>query len=315
MRNKQECMRDMHAITFLLIPHSCSFKKERMKIWRILNILVFLMLAWYSGNTLAQAPAGAIEFGISPSLFQLTIGAQNKTESFRVFNFGARPMKFQISVHNWEVDEAFNVQVIPPTEQSLDQWIVINPVEFTVAPGKSQVVRFAIRPRVQPEPGEHRAILYTCEVPIKTENQSQSNIVGCIGAAVYGDYGEISRIGILHDVTLVSATNPVLARFDISSEGNAHVRMDGQYAIWKASAYPGTENTTRLEDMQDAEKLAAQGIADAGVLPSLPVLPGTRRTMELQTSMVLAPGEYVLDINGSLSGNAIDQGIPFSIPK
>lgn len=286
-----------------------------MKIWRIFTSLIFLMLVWFLDSALAQTPAGAIQFGISPSLFQLTIGSQSKTESFRVFNFGARPMKFRISVHNWDVDEAFNVQVIPPTEQSLDQWIVINPVEFTVAPGKAQVVRFAIRPRVQPEPGEHRAIIYICETPIETAQHSQPNVVGCIGAAVYGDYGEVCRVGILHDVAIAPETNPVLARFDISSEGNAHVRLDGQYAIWKASNYPGAENTTRLEDVQDAEKLTVQGIADAGALPSLPVLPGTRRTMELYTSTVLPPGEYVLDMNGTLSGKAIDQGIPFHISE
>lgn len=286
-----------------------------MKIWRIFNILILLMLVGFSGNTLAQVPAGAIQFGISPSLFQLTIGAQSKTESFRVFNFGARPMKFRISVHNWDVDEAFNVQVIPPAEQSLDQWIVINPVEFTVEPGKAQVVRFAIRPRVQPEPGEHRAIMYICETPIETAGQAQSNVVGCIGAAVYGDYGEINRTGILNEVEIAPATNPVIVRFDISSEGNAHVRMDGQYAIWNASNYPGPENTTRIEDVQETEKLTALGIAEAGALPSLPVLPGTRRTMELYTSAVLPPGEYVLDINGTLSGKTIDRGIAFHIPE
>ncbi len=286
-----------------------------MKIWRIRNILIFLMLVWFSGNAPAQVPAGAIQFGISPSLFQLTIGAQSKTESFRVFNFGARPMKFRISVHNWDVDEEFNVQVIPPTEQSLDQWIVINPIEFTVEPGKAQVVRFVIRPRVQPDPGEHRAIIYICENPVETGEFPQSNVVGCIGAAVYGEHGEVQRVGILHDVAIAPETNPVLTRFDISSEGSAHVRMDGQYAIWNASKYPGTENTTRIEDVQDVEKLTALGIAEAGALPSLPVLPGTRRTMELYTSAVLPPGEYVLDINGTLSGKTIGREIPFHISE
>lgn len=288
-----------------------------MKIVRCIlrSLIVLMLVSWYSGNVLAQVPAGAIEFGISPSLFQLTIDAQSKTESLRVFNFGARPMKFRITVNNWEVDESFNVQVIPPTEQSLDQWIAINPVEFTVAPGKAQVVRFAIRPRVQPEPGEHRAILYTCEVPMEMENQPKSNVVGCIGTAIYADFGDVSRIGILHDVTIAPATNPVLARFDISSEGNAHVRMDGQYAIWGASLYPGHNHTSRLEDLSDPESLSAQGIVAAGFLPSLPVLPGTRRKMELHTSQVLPPGEYVLDINGDLSGKSIDQGIPFRISE
>ena len=38
--------------------------------------------------------------------------------------------------------------------------MIINPVEFTIPAGGEQVVRFAVRPRAQPEPGEHRAMVF-----------------------------------------------------------------------------------------------------------------------------------------------------------
>jgi hypothetical protein len=45
------------------------------------------------------------------------------------------------------------------------------------------------------------------------------------------------------------------------------------------------------------------------------VLPGSRRQLVLQEQLDLAPGAYVLDINGDLSGMPIDRAIPFTVPE
>ena len=287
---------------------------------RIIQLMILLLLcmtaAWLAPpSTDAQSPANLggplIQFGVSPPIFEITLSAQNKPNALRVMNMGQETLTMQVNVFTWDLDEQNKTRIIPPTEQSLDQWMIINPTQFALAGGASQVIRFSIRPKVAPAPGEHRAIIFIKDAspPKKTKR----NVTGQIGVSVYGYAGEITRIGILKGVSAVPQTNPVTIKFDISSEGNAHVRMNGQYGIWTAAAYPGAAATGLLE-LEKPEFELPEGMIDGGYLPLTPVLPGTRRTIVLQTTQRLAPGEYVLDINGSLGGVPLESSVTFAIP-
>lgn len=280
----------------------------------VLNIFIVTVVGAIAVVSAAAAQSPLSQFGVSPSRFELTLGARGATDAFRVFNLSQKTLDLQVSVHNWELDEHFEVQVAPPTEQSLDQWMHINPVRFTIEPEHEQVVRFAIRPKVRPQPGEHRAVLYVCEVPSAQEAQGHTNIIGCLGLVVYGNVPEVRRIGQVQAVEIVPETNPIGVRLEIASKGNAHVRLHGQYAIWEASAYPGAEHTQPLEQLNAPDTPLPDGIVTADALPALPVLAGAQRTLEVTTSPTLAPGEYVLDLHGDLSGDSpFDRGIPFVI--
>jgi len=204
--------------------------------------------------------------------------------------------------------------IIEPNEQSLDQWLVVNPLRFSVAPKSSQTVRFSIRPRVPPEPGEHRAMIYFDQI-LPGESTDKLRIKFRMGVAIYAHAGEIVRTGRLNAVQVISGTNPVSAKFDISSEGTSHVRLTGQYAIWPASRYPGFENTATIEALGRPEAEVPSEVLVAGLLPAKPVLPGTRREVLLHTSAELPPGSYVLDVNGEIPGeDGVDLGIPFTVP-
>ena len=107
--------------------------------------------------------AGAVppaQIAVSPSRFEIEIGPSPTTEALRVFNFSDRPVDVQASVAHWELDRNSRVVIVEPTEQSLDQWIVMNPLRFTIPAGGSQTMRFSIRPKTAPDPGEHRAMIY-----------------------------------------------------------------------------------------------------------------------------------------------------------
>jgi hypothetical protein len=131
------------------------------------------------------------------------------------------------------------------------------------------------------------------------------------GVAVYGQVGERVRSGTLHAVDVAADGGELAAIFDISSEGTAHCRMSGQYAVWPAGAFPGAAATAGY----DSRTPAPSAVLQVGDLPSLPVLPGSRRQLVLQEVLTLAPGAYVLDINGDLSGTLIDRAIPFTVPE
>ncbi len=268
------------------------------------SILLPLMAA-------AQGPPSAPpQVAISPSRFELDIGPQPTTESVRIMNLGDAPIEVQVSVANWDLDEANQVRVLDPTEQSLDQWMTINPLRFTVAPRETQNVRFSIRPRVAPEPGEHRAMIYLDQI-LGDEPRAGMRMRFQYGVAVYGQVGERLRKGTLHGIDVSAADGVLSARFDISSEGTAHVRMTGQYAIWPAEAYPGAAAT----GVYDSRNPPPAAVVQVGNLPSLPVLPGYRRQLVLREQLTLTPGTYVFDINGDLSGMPLDQAVPFTVAK
>jgi len=254
-----------------------------------------------------------VNFGISPPMFEIEIGKQNQLQALRVENFGQDALELQVTVYNWELDEQNQLKLMPPTEQSLDQWMFINPVRFRVEPGKTQAIRFSLRPKAAPTEGEHRAIMYVTDVT--TPKDGRRNVAGSLGVAIYGYVGTVTRIGRLHGVAQEMTQDRLTFSFDISSEGTAHVRMKGQYAIWKAAAYPGTAATTVDVELNKPDAALPEGMLAAGPLPSLPVLPGTRRAIRLPLPQTLDAGQYILDINGELSDAILDTNLPFEISQ
>jgi hypothetical protein len=231
-------------------------------------------------------------------------------------NLGDGPVDVEVVVASWDLDESNQIRILEPNEQSLDQWIVINPLRFTVPGGESQTVRFSIRPRVRPEPGEHRAMIYFNQVlPEEERSQHIMRVKFSFGVAVYGLVGDVVRSGRLNDVHVDDGSNPLVARLDVSSDGSAHVRMTGQYAIYPADAYPGSDKTSWIQDQSPREIQVPELAVAAGMLPARPVLAATRREVLLQTRRELPPGDYVLDLNGDLEGEAIDVAIPFTIAE
>jgi hypothetical protein len=252
------------------------------------------------------------QVAVSPSRVELQIGDRPTTESLTLFNYSDQPVQIAVSLAHWDLDDRNNVRIIEPDEQSLDQWMVVNPLRFSVPANSSQIVRYSIRPRVRPEPGEHRAMIYF-EQDLPPE-QGKLRVKFRLGVAIYAYAGEPFREGKLNSIELIDGTNPVTARLDISSRGDSHIRLGGQYAIWRAEHYPGHEHTGPIEGVGHADPVLPDGVLVTGLLPAKPVLPDTRRGILLQTAVKLEPGSYVLDLNGEIPGDSIDLALPFTVP-
>ncbi|HXV74907.1 MAG TPA: hypothetical protein VD788_01200, partial [Candidatus Polarisedimenticolaceae bacterium] len=263
-------------------------------------------------TAVTRATAPPAQIAVSPSKLELVLRDRPATETLTLMNLGDEQVEIDVAVANWDLDQDNRVRLLEPDEQSLDQWMVINPLHFVLPPGKSQAVRFSIRPRVAPVPGEHRAMIYFNQV-LPATNESVVRVRFSVGVAIYAHAGEPTRDGTLNDVMVVSGSNPPVARLDVSSVGSAHVRVAGQYAIYPASSYPGTVLTSWSPETGPQEIETPAAAIVAGALPSKPVLPRTRRQLVLQTFERLAPGEYVLDLNGELHGRPIDLAVPFTI--
>lgn len=257
---------------------------------------------------LAATPALA-QIGVSPPRTEFSLDEGPATHTIRVFNVGTETVDIAVEISHWDLDEDNRVRIIPPTEQSLDQWLVVNPLRFTLAPGGSQAVRFAARPRVEPEPGEHRALMYFRQVPGDDDTDGAGpKILFRLGTSIIGLAGPVVRQAVVHDVA-VDASG---IRVDIGSLGNTHVRLDGQWALWPADQYPGREKTGPIEGLATEEDVVIpDGVLAARMLNSLPVLSGTRRVIPTGFGLPLEPGAYVVDVYGEVAG--VDIGGVFEV--
>ncbi|NTV06233.1 MAG: molecular chaperone [Chlorobiaceae bacterium] len=268
-------------------------------------LLAFIMTAATPALLRADEPPPG-QIGVAPSMFELSIGQKPVNESIKLFNLKKTPATVKVEVYNWTLDEKNEVKLLPPDKQSLDRWMLINPLSFTVEPGQSQVVRFSIRPTVKPEPGEHKAIIYFVEQPSVTNADSTKalEILFKLGVGVYGQAEPVKRSSSLNSLSFDKTSSSLLA--DVTNNGNVHTRLKGNYSLWKKDAFPGVGAAAKFSDQQKQEKAPA-GMIISGQINQTPVLPGSHRTLATQIPLPKTPGNYILAINANIDGKAVEK--------
>jgi hypothetical protein len=256
------------------------------------------------------APARA-QIAISPIIQETRLDQPAKVMTFRLTNFDNRTRQVAVSVANWTTNENGDIRVLPSDENSLDRWVIVSPLQFTLAPKSAQTIRVAIRPAVQLAPGEHRAMVYFDEM-LAPRTAEQKGMRGRfrIGAAIYAYQGEPQRLG--HILGLKADASGLSGQ--MTSEGTSHARLEGYYAIWRADAFPGLAASPFAPLTTAPPKNAwPAGVADASELTHVPVLPGTRRPLRAAFTK-LPPGSYVLEFRGGMSGVPAPAALPFTVP-
>lgn len=210
------------------------------------------------------------KLAISPPRIELS-PEEKSTSSITVLNLGNGSMEVEVSVQNWDFDNNNNYRALPPNEQSLDQWLIINPVRLTIPAKGQQTVRLAVRPRVKPQDGEYRAMVFFRQ--LNSEGKGV-NINFNVGVPIYAYFGDVKR-----DADLLGMEfDPIKLQFvfDIASKGNAYVRPEGVFIAMKAAdAGSDADLLKRL----DLEKMTVNGLGAlaSGKLAAKPVFSGTRR--------------------------------------
>ena len=248
----------------------------------------------------APMPANALEIAVSPARFELDLNGKRRTQTLEIVNSSDDEVEVGIDMANFDLDENNQLRVLPPTEQSLDQWIAINPTRVKI-PGKGRrTMRFAIRPQVEPEPGEHRAVIFLNEDKTNSSGEGIS-FKFRIGVVVYGQVGEADRTAVLHAV----GSDQRGMTFDIQNTGNAHARFKGLYAVWDSGSYPGDSSAEALlrsveETRKSSEDVVAPGALAAGIISETPVLPGARRTVVQELPNAAKAGQRKVYLLGKL---------------
>lgn len=252
------------------------------------------------------------QIGVSPPMIEFPLGETPVTRSTDLINYGSRDVSVRVKVVHFDLDEKNEVRILPATPQSLDQWLVIQPGTFDLPAGKTQTVRFSVRPKVKPEPGEHRAMLFFEELPGEESITKTFRVLFRMGAAIYAQVGDVRRVGTIKTVEVLDG----VGRFEIESSGTAHVRLEGAWGVWPARDFPGADKVPDFEiDAEGAWKNRPATATVGGRLVKTPVYPGTKRVIPQALPRDLAPGDYILLARGLLGEVPFVRTASFRIEK
>ncbi len=281
------------------------------KYYDLIHYLPVLLLAGVCTAVSAQPMA---RMGISPDRYEVVFDERGgDTQSLMIQNLSDQEITVSLSVSHWDLDENNQLRIIPPSERSLDQWIVINPLQVRIPPGSPQTIRWAIMPRLQPLSGEYRAMLFIEEKlpPAPPTEGERIRMKIRYGLPIYAHVGERIERTEYNGVNIDRDNNRVF--LDISNAGNAHVRLNGNYGIWRLSEFPGNEEALR-QLRRGVSQPAEPGQFITGALPGTVILPGNRRDVVLDIPLG-APGKYRVVLDGEIAGLQIIESLELVEPE
>lgn len=245
------------------------------------------------------------QFGVQPSTFMLDIGDKPVNESLTVFSMKKRPISMRVEVYAWTLDDQGALKLVPSSPKTLDQWLVINPLRFTISPSGSQVIRFSVRPRLKPEPGEYRAIIYLVEEPdSQADKDSPVQFVGKFGVGVYGYVQPVVHAPKLLDLSYKRAESVI--SLHLRNAGNVHARFRGRYIAWEKASFPGLDTARKLSDIIEPGK-EPKGYLGSGAFPGDPVLGGTDRQYKVKVTIPKDSVPYVVVVLGELDEKPVEK--------
>ena len=279
------------------------------KVWTPRQIIGALLGLLLSSALLAQP---APRMGISPDRYHIAFDERGgETQSLLVQNLSDEPLSLTLSVSNWVLNDENQIVVAPPTESSLDQWIVINPLKVTIPPGSPQTIRWAVMPRLKPDAGEYRAIIFIEEdiaQEVKLSGSTEIKMKMRYGLPIYAQVGEPVENAELNELA-VSRTGERL-NLDLSNAGNVHARMAGNYGIWPTDEFPGTEKALEmLREVTPANRADMDFLAKP--MPAAVLLPDSRRNVALNFGLE-DTGEYTIQLNATFAQLELTQSLSFT---
>jgi len=232
------------------------------------------------------------KIGVSPSRFELLYDNKRKTNVITLINYSNKKITAEISLSNWTLENG-QIKNIAPTPQSLDQWILITPVRFTIKPNDTKTIRFAIRPRTKPTSGEHRAMIWIDE--ILPEGDSEGiRFKFQLGVPVYLNVPPTYAKGLLNQITTTVGKESIDVTLALQNRGNVHDRLTGSISLWKASS-----NISKAQRDNIVKKdLKNKALISTITLPAGPVLPKLKAKDILSIPKPKRKGKYLLYLKG-----------------
>ena len=274
---------------------------------KIIILLIMFGIVLLQSAVVKIPPA---QVAVSPALLELAYDPHSKTEAITFFNYSDRTIHATISLSNWTLDGNGKTKITPPTPQSLDQWILITPLNFTVKPKDRQTIRFAIRARAKPAAGEHRAMIWIDEVLPSNAKNDGMRAKFRFGIPVYLAVQPAKADGRLQGMQVKAHPGSLNILFVCVNKGNLHDRMDGTISLWKA----GTPLSQKERDEILLQNKKSKYLVLDTRIPGEPVFPKQKRTISTRLN-VPKKGRYLLYVKGHFAnGNAFVKEKTVTIP-
>lgn len=268
---------------------------------------LILLLLFLIAPSSVTAEGGMAQVAVSPERFEIEYDGISRTHALKLFNMSDRNLSVTVEASDWTLTKG-KIEELPPTVQSLSQWLVFAPSQFDVSAKKVQVVRFAIRPRVKPSAGEHRAMIWLNEIPKKTAPKSGMQARFRFGIAVYLFVPPSNADAAIKKVRLQTQGKPTVA-LEITNTGNRHDRLIGTLSAWRHDSRLSDVQKSAILDRPGNEKPKHPDLFFVMGLSSMPVL-ADKTVRQKYVLPPLAPGDYDLLIKGKFS-----EGDDFAIRK
>lgn len=268
---------------------------------KILGLMLLFMAASTCVAEAASQKGLQPQLAISPSRVEFNTDEVRSTKSVTVLNLGSEPMSVEVSVQNWDFDEDNNYRALPPTPQSLDQWLIINPVRLTIPAKSQQTVRMAIRPKAKPMDGEHRAMIFFTQQ--QKEHSKGVNVQFNVGVPVYAFFGETKENAVFHGMSYSKEAQELT--FDLTNKGNVYIRPQGMFRIVGETSLSDEELLSQLK-LKSGE--SEGDFIEQGKLKAKPVFAGERRTIKSALPLTKPlPDDYALVLKVDIAGTVYEK--------
>ncbi len=191
----------------------------------------------------AAAPmdaAAQISIGVAPLRAEHAIQAgQLKTDIITINNLSSKPQRMQASVSDWYLP-ADGIPVFvkrgKAPDFSMSEWTELNPTEFEIPAGGSQILRYTIEvPPGTPEGGYRTSILIESIPHYSAMKQPAAyNINARIGVMIYNRVGDapiFPEVAGQHIILSPDAPSKTAVELSIKNNGRVHFRIRGKCTI------------------------------------------------------------------------------------
>lgn len=232
---------------------------------------------------------------VEPSRFILKIEPGKRESGFiTVINTGSLPADLKAVLYDWDLSETgelIELQAKTRTD-SLDGLIKFNPRQFTIQPGKAQIVRFTID---APQDGlEHKGVVFFEESFVPPSGTIGATVTTKVGPIFYVAPTNIELALQFNDIRVVQENNQTFFKVFALNNGKGHIRLTISYKLQTK------EGKTLKED----------------ALPEQVILPGKNLDQLFSIAENLHNGDYRLIVVLSYFGyTRFNEGVlEFSIP-
>ena len=235
---------------------------------------VRLLFVAMTALVLAGQATADISLDVTPMRVQLHVmpGAEF-TDAVEITNVGDEPVRIQAELEDWFLNEVGTplYQNAGSLEATASFWVEIAPKDFLIEPGETEFVRFTTRiPEMVNDGGYHCAIVISNKPIITPDPASRTvSVRGRIATMIYVTVGHPKKSARIENMVAVPGPKgEPRVRLEIENDGRDFLRLAGDLRLYAGD----------------------KAVSASILLPDVPILPGTRRILELDLPRGVAPG-------------------------